>query len=96
MPEQSPRPRRATALSYGGSGAPRVVASGRGLIAERILQEASAAGVPVREDPALVAALGALELEREIPEALYAAVAEALAWAYALDARAAARRPHAP
>lgn len=93
MPDRPP-PRRAAALSYGGTGAPRVVATGRGLIAERILQEAAAAGVPIREDRALVAALGALELEREIPEALYAAVAEALAWAYALDARAAAARPH--
>lgn len=93
MSDKAPPARRATALSYGGSGAPRVVASGRGLIAERILQEAAAAGVPVREDPALAAVLAALDLEREIPEALYAAVAEALAWAYALDARAAGGRP---
>lgn len=95
MPDRPPRRRSATALSYGGSGAPRVVASGHGLIAERILEQAAAAGVPVREDAALATALAALELEREIPEALYAAVAEALAWAYALDARAAAGRPPA-
>ena len=41
--------------------------------------------MPVREDPALLEALAALELEREIPEELYAAVAEALVWAYALE-----------
>jgi flagellar biosynthesis protein len=49
----------------------------------------------VREDPALLEALAALELEREIPEELYAAVAEALVWAYALDARARTRERRA-
>jgi flagellar biosynthesis protein len=83
-----PRPRRASALKYEGSGAPRVVATGRGLIAERIVQAARDAGVAVREDAALAQALAGLELQREIPEDLYAAVAEALAWAYSLDVRA--------
>ena len=82
------RPRRATALKYEGTGAPHVVASGRGLIAERIVQAAKDAGVAVREDAALAEALAGLELQREIPEGLYTAVAEALAWAYALDVRA--------
>jgi flagellar biosynthesis protein len=84
-----PRPRRAVALSYTeGAHAPEVTASGRGLVAERILAAARAAGVPVREDPGLVEALAALELGGEIPEALWAAVAETLAWAYRLDAAA--------
>jgi flagellar biosynthesis protein len=83
-----PQPRRASALKYEGSGAPRVVATGRGLIAERIVQAARDAGVAVREDAALAQALAGLELQREIPEDLYAAVAEALAWAYSLDVRA--------
>ena len=89
--EQRPpeKPLRAAALSYEqGEEAPRVVASGRGLIAERIIEEAKAAGVPVREDPALAQALAALELERTIPGELYAAVAEALAWAYRTDVKA--------
>jgi len=80
-------PRRATALRYDGGGAPRVVAAGRGLVAERILAAAEEAGVPVREDRALAAALAALDLGQEVPEALYVAVAETLAWAYRLDAR---------
>jgi type III secretion system FlhB-like substrate exporter len=42
----------------------------------------------VREDTALVEALAGLDLGREIPEDLYAAVAEALAWAYTLDLKA--------
>lgn len=81
-------PRRASALRYEGQGAPRVVASGRDLVADRIVAAAREAGIPVREDGALAEALSALELDREIPEDLYKAVAETLAWAYALEARA--------
>ncbi len=79
--------RRAAALRYEGKGAPKVVATGRGLIAEKILAAAKEAGVPVREDPALAEALAGLELGREVPEELWVAVAEALAWAYRLDVR---------
>jgi flagellar biosynthesis protein len=86
MPE-SPKPKRAAALRYEGKGAPKVVASGRALVAERILEEARKAGVPVKEDAALAEALAGLELGQEIGEELYAAVAEALAWAYRLAAR---------
>ena len=88
MPEE--RSRRATALRYDSEsgGAPKVVATGRGLVAERIVEEAARAGVAVREDPALAEALAGLELGREVPEQLWAAVAEALAWAYSLDVRA--------
>ena len=75
-------------MRYEGSGAPRVTASGQGLIADRIIEVARENGIPVREDPALAQALAALELETEIPEDLYTAVAEAIAWAYALDAKA--------
>ena len=85
-----PTPRKkAAALRYeGGSGAPKVVAAGRGLIAEKILAAAREAGVPIREDAALAEALAGLELGREVPEELWVAVAEALAWAYRLDVRA--------
>lgn len=91
MPERPARePRRAAALHYEGTGAPRVVASGRGHVAERIVDLARQAGVAVREDPALAEALSKLDLGPEIPEALYHAVAEALAWAYGLDVKASA------
>jgi flagellar biosynthesis protein len=77
------------ALSYQeGEHAPRVTATGSGLVAERILAAAREAGVPVREDPALARALAALELGAEVPQALWAVVAETLAWAYRLDAQA--------
>jgi flagellar biosynthesis protein len=84
-----PTPRkRAAALRYEGAGAPKVVAAGRGLIAEKILAAAREAGVPIREDAALAEALAGLELGREVPEELWVAVAEALAWAYRLDVKA--------
>jgi flagellar biosynthesis protein len=81
-------PRRASALHYGGSGAPKVTAAGRGYIADRIIEVARENGIPVREDPALAEALAALELDTEIPEDLYTAVAEAIAWSYSLDLKA--------
>ena len=87
MPDQ-PKPRRASALKYEGTGAPKVVAHGQGLIADRIVAVAREAGVAIREDAALAEALAGLELDREIPEDLYTAVAEALAWAYSLDLKA--------
>jgi flagellar biosynthesis protein len=88
------RPRRAAALKYDrdGAGAPKVVAAGAGLIAERIVEIAREQGVAVREDPALAEALARLELEQEIPPELFAAVAEVLVWAYGLERR----RPTAP
>ena len=82
------KPRRATALRYEGTGAPKIAASGQGYIADRILAVAHENGIPIREDPALSQALEALELGEEIPEDLYKAVAEAIAWAYSLDALA--------
>src|SRR5215212_3885353 len=70
MPEPPPdgRRRRVTALRYEGEGAPKVVASGQGHVAEKILAAAQAAGVPVRDDPHLAAALGGLALGQEVPE----------------------------
>jgi len=79
--------RRATALRWTGTGAPQVVAAGRGAVAEKILEAANAAGVPVREDPGLADALAALALGQEVPEALWTAVAEVLAWAYRLEGK---------
>lgn len=88
MPEP-PAKKRAIALSYEhGEPAPRVTATGSGLVAERILAAAREAGVPVRTDAALTQALSALELGDDVPPLLWTAVAETLAWAYKLDAQA--------
>jgi flagellar biosynthesis protein len=76
----------AVALAYSGaSPAPRVVAKGRGLIAQAIIERAREAGVFVHESPELVALLMQVDLDREIPLQLYVAVAEVLAWVYRLD-----------
>ena len=87
MPKER-RPRRAAALRYDSETdeSPRIVAAGKGLIADRIIAEARAAGVPVRDDAALAEAIAGLDLGTQVPESLYRAVAEALAWAYRLDA----------
>jgi flagellar biosynthesis protein len=83
------RTRRAAALAYrpGKDTAPRVTAAGRGLVAERILEAARAAGLPVREDPALAEVLSRLDPGEEIPPETYRAVAEILAFLYRLDRR---------
>jgi len=65
--------------------APKLVASGEGYIAEKIIEIARQADVPVVEDAALVSALLVLELGEEIPGELYEAVAKVLAFVYKLD-----------
>jgi flagellar biosynthesis protein len=86
---QGERRPTASALRYSeGSGAPEVVATGRGLIAERIVAAARDAGIPIREDAVLAEALAVLEVGTQIPQELYRAVAEALVWAYRLSSGA--------
>lgn len=82
--------RKAVALRYanGQGSAPRVVAKGRGSIAEKIIAVAEEHGVPHYEDPNLVQALEALEMDTEIPPQLYQAVAEVLAFIYRLNQQA--------
>ncbi|NLK19657.1 MAG: flagellar biosynthesis [Synergistaceae bacterium] len=65
--------------------APRLVASGKGYVAEKIIALAREADVPVVEDAMLVSALMVLELGEEIPAELYEAVAKILAFIYKLD-----------
>lgn len=78
--------RAAVALAYReGMAAPQVVAKGRGELAEAIIARAREAGVYVHESPALVAVLMQLDLDSQIPPALYTAVAEVLAWLYRLE-----------
>jgi flagellar biosynthesis protein len=73
------------ALRYTGTGAPQVVAAGRGHVAAGILTRAREAGVPVHQDPELASALAMLALGDEVPDELWTAVAEVLAWAYSLN-----------
>ena len=73
----SRRDRSAVALRYeGGSGAPVVVASGMGFLAEKIVEVAAESGVPIYEDNSLATMLSQLSLGQEIPDALYRAIVE--------------------
>jgi flagellar biosynthesis protein len=84
-----PRPRKlATALAYDleHRAAPEVVATGKGLIAEHILEIARQHDVPIREDALLAEALAVLGIGEMIPPELYQAIAEILAFVYRLDA----------
>jgi flagellar biosynthesis protein len=82
--------RQAAALRYDESHdpAPRVVAKGKGEVAEQIIRRAVEAGVPLMESEALAKALVKIELDAAVPPQLYLAVAEVLAWVYRLDAEA--------
>ncbi|ABC38762.1 EscU/YscU/HrcU family type III secretion system export apparatus switch protein [Burkholderia thailandensis] len=83
--------KRAAVLAYdakGGDSAPRVVAKGYGLVAERIIERARDAGLYVHTAPEMVSLLMQVDLDARIPPQLYQAVAELLAWLYALESGA--------
>jgi flagellar biosynthesis protein len=84
------KPAVAVALTYefGKPNLPRVVASGRGPVAERILALAQENGIPVREDADLATLLAAVELESEIPAEAMIAVAEVMAQIFLLNRQA--------
>ena len=65
--------------------APRVVAGGKGLVADKIIETARAAGVHIKEDPNLVEILAKIPLGNEIPVELYQTVAEVLAFVYQVN-----------
>jgi flagellar biosynthesis protein len=77
----------AVALTYDGTGAPRVVAKGSGEVADKILATAREHGVPLQPDADLVRLLAQLDLGEEIPRALYVAVAHVLAFAWAVTGK---------
>jgi flagellar biosynthesis protein len=86
---EPPGPKRrqqAVALAYAaGSSAPTVVAKGHGLVAEQIIVRARDAGVFVHESKELVSLLMDIDLDGQIPPALYRAIAELLAWLYHIE-----------
>lgn len=77
----------AVALHYDKKGAPRVVAKGRGIIGQKIVEIAEANGVPIEENEVLAGALSEVELGEEIPQELYRAVAEVLIFVMRLSGR---------
>lgn len=84
----------AVALKYApGDLAPKVVAKGRGLIAEEIIARAKAHGVYVHESPELVTLLSQVDLDDHIPPTLYVAVAELLSWLYLVEQQGGGAEP---
>lgn len=85
-------PRIAVALEYDGHGAPRVTAKGRGELAERIVETGREHNVAVEQNAILAQALSAVELDDQIPEELYRATAQVIA--FVLSLRGEFRRPN--
>ena len=79
--------KKAVALGYDEKkdSAPKVIAKGKGLIAERIIELARKHGIYTYSDPDLVEVLSAVEIDTEIPREMYRAVAEVLAFVYRLN-----------
>ncbi|WNF35475.1 EscU/YscU/HrcU family type III secretion system export apparatus switch protein [Bacillaceae bacterium IKA-2] len=79
--------KRAVALSFDGESdsAPKVIAKGKGFIAEELIKVALKNNVPIQEDANLVELLSQLEMNQSIPEELYEVVAEIFAFIYRIE-----------
>lgn len=67
--------------------APKVTAKGSGIIAQQILQIAQEHGIPIKQDSDLTELLSQVEIDDQIPELLYEAVAQVLVFAYQLSGK---------
>lgn len=85
--EKEAEPNSAVALVYKQDDLPRVVAKGKGAIADKIIAMAKTAQIPIHQDAQLNKALSALELNQPIPRELFAAVAQVLVFAYSLTGK---------
>ncbi|MCR4650848.1 MAG: EscU/YscU/HrcU family type III secretion system export apparatus switch protein [Lachnospiraceae bacterium] len=86
MSKENKKNLTAVALEYNpNEDAPKVVASGKGVVAERIIEEARKANVPTHKDGKLAKTLSKLEIGDMIPPELYEAVAEILVFVDAMD-----------
>jgi flagellar biosynthesis protein len=83
-PLTTPERSQAIALGYDALNdqAPKVLASGKGYVAEQIIALAKANGIPIREDPILATALANVAIDTQSPPELYAVIAEVLAYVY--------------
>ncbi len=95
-PETDPNAeQKAVALRYDAERdqAPRIIAKGRGHVAENILAVAQKSTIPVYQNKSLVNMLMALEIDREIPPELYRTIAEVMAYVYRMDKKAGNKAP---
>jgi flagellar biosynthesis protein len=95
-----PRVSRAVALAYAeeeklAGQSPRISARGQGVLASAIIDKAKEHGIPIVESEELVASLIQFDIDQHVPESLYLAVAEILAWAIRCDHEAASAVPDA-
>ena len=92
MNERSTKPLQAVALHYDHQpqSSPKVVATGRGDLAEQIIAAAKLAGVDIVQDPDLLEVLGRVPVGEKIPVELFQAVAEILTFIYRINGRYAA------
>ncbi len=82
-------PKKAIALKYDrktGS-APKVMAKGKGKVAQKIIDLARQHDIPIKDDPDLIEVLSSLEIDEEIPSEIYVAVAELLAFVYSMNSK---------
>lgn len=86
----SDKRKAAIALQYDAKkeSVPKVLAKGKGKVAENILEAAKEHNIPIQEDPSLAELLGKLDINKKIPEELYKAVAEVFAFVYKADKEA--------
>ena len=77
----------AVALKYDGKNPPKVTATGKGVTAHEIQEIAQKHGVPLHYQPELAGVLAEIPLGDEIPQALYIAVAEVIAFVYYLSGK---------
>lgn len=99
MTDEAPRKplQQAVALAYqSGQAAPKVVAKGRGLVAEQIINVAQEAGVFIHESKELVSLLMDIDLDQQIPPTLYRTIAELLAWLYHIESAQKSGQPLPP
>lgn len=84
--KENQKPSQAIALAYDpGEDAPKILATGKGKLAERIIEEAKQAKVPVHKDSKLADTLSKLEIGEMIPPELYEVVAEILVFVDQMD-----------
>lgn len=92
MSQKSPI-QKAVALQYDPTyQAPRVIAKGKGIVADQIVDKGKEHHVPIQEDPSLVEVLSKLDLDTQIPPELYQVVAEILGLIYRSDQQLGERR----
>jgi flagellar biosynthesis protein len=87
MESQKKKIDKAAAILYDTerSDVPRIIASGKGAVAQKIIETAQEAGIHIQEDPDLMELLAAIPVGEEIPVELYQTIAEVLAFVYEIN-----------